>query len=103
MQCTNIADAHPTEENMTKLLTSLVDDLADNVDQADHIGLAFTSPSLDYPITLSYTKFRDWNAEQVFNSIQGKLNSNQDFRIDKELKIELTHVVVPEGSGYTGK
>ena len=35
--------------------------------------------------------------------IQGTLNSNQDFRIDKELKIELTHVVVPEGSGYTGK
>ena len=103
VQCTNIADAHPTEENMTKLVTSLVDDIAENVDEADHIGLAFTSPSLDYPITLPYTKFRDWNAEQVFRAIQGTLNSNQDFRIDKELKIELTHVVVPEGSGYPGK
>ena len=88
---------------MTKLITSLVDDIAENVDEADHIGLAFTSPSLDYPITLPYTKFRHWNAEQVFRAIQGTLNSNQDFRIDKELKIELTHVVVPEGSGYPGR
>ena len=103
MQCTNISDALPTEDNMTKLLTSLVDDLTENVDQADHIGLALTSPSLDYPITLPYTRLGDWNAEQVFRAIQGTLNSNQDFRIDKELKIELTHVVVPEGSGYTSK
>ena len=103
MQCTNIAEAQPTEENMTNLITSLVEDLTDNIDQADYIGLALTSPSLDYPITLPYTKFGDWRADQVFTAIQGTINSNQDFRIDTQLKVEITHVVTFEGRGKSGK
>ena len=98
-QCTNISDVSPTEENVSSLLTSLVGNLTEGLPETDYIKLSLISPSLDFPITLPYTKIRDWNVAQVFTFLQKKLNSNEDFRIDNNLKIELTHVVVPTGEG----
>ena len=63
------------------------------------MGLAIESPSLDYPITLSYCKIRDFSVQTFMQVIQNTLNSNQDFAIDDRLKVELTHVEVPQGRG----
>ena len=72
-QCTNISDVFPTEENISSLLTSLVGNLTEDLPETDYIKLSLISPSLDFPITLPYTKIRDWNAAQVFTFLQKKI------------------------------
>ena len=103
VQCTNRDQVEPTAENIEKLFTSMVDGLTAGLDPSHYIGFSIQAPSLDYPITMPFTRLRNFNAAHMFNSIQRTLNSNQDFCIDDRLKIDLTHVEIPEGRGYTGK
>ena len=103
VQCTNQKEIEPTAENIETLFTSLVDDLTANIDRNHYMGLSIQSPSLDYPISLPYTRLRDFQTADLFKAIENTLNSNQDFAIDSRLKIELTHIEIPQGRGPGGK
>ena len=99
VQCTHEDEVTPTLENVDGLFTSLIKELTANVDPSHYIGLSIQSPSLDYPITLPYTRLQSFKTENLFHAIQRTLNSNEDFAIDGRLRIELTHVEIPQGRG----
>ena len=101
VQCQNHEAVEPTADNVEKLFTSLVEGLTADLDPSHYIGLSMQSPSLDYPITMPYTRLRDFKAANLLDVIQRTLNSNEDFAIDGRLKLELTHVEIPEGRGVT--
>ena len=103
VQCTNQRDVEPTAENIENLFSSLMTELTAEVEPSHYMGLSIQSPSLDYPITLPYTRLRDFKTADLFKAIENTLNSNQDFAIDGRLKVELTHVAIPEGRGLGGK
>ena len=73
------------------------------MEPSHYMGLSIQSPSLDYPISLPYTRLRDFKTADLFSIIENTLNSNEDFAIDGRLKIELTHVEIPQGRGVNGK
>ena len=99
VQCSNKEAIDPTAENVELLFTSLITELTALVDPSHYMGLSIHSSSLDYPIPLAYTRLRDFKIADLFAAIERTLNSNEDFAIDGRLKIELTHVEVPEGRG----
>ena len=103
VQCTNKQEIDPTAENVEQLFTSLIKELTAGVEPSHYMGLSIQSPSLDYPITLPYTRLRDFKTADLFSVIERTLNSNEDFAIDGRLKIELTHVEIPQGRGVNGK
>ena len=103
VQCTNKVQIEPTAENVEQLFTSLITELTAGVEPSHYMGLSIQTPSLDYPITLPYTRLRDFQAADLFRVIENTLNSNEDFAIDGRLKIQLTHVEIPEGRGPNGK
>ena len=85
---------------MDKLFTTLINDLTSGIDPSHYMGLSIQSPSLDYAITMPYCRLRDFKTANFLDIIQNALNSNEDFAIDGRLKVELTHVEIPEGRGF---
>ena len=102
VQCTNPGDVQPTNDNVERLFTSVVNSLTVDLDQGHYVGLTLQSPSLAYPISMPYTRLRDFKAADIMAAIQKTINSNEDFAIDGRLKIELTHVEIPQGRGLNG-
>ena len=49
----------PNDENMTKLFSALFEKLSEKMATNDVAGISLSSPQLDYPITLPYTKKQD--------------------------------------------
>ena len=99
VQCTNHDEMRPTAENIETLFTSLLDGLTADIDQTHYVGFSLQSPSLDYPISLPLTRLRNFDANTMFTAIKKTLNSNEDFRIDGRLRVDMAHVEVPEGMG----
>ena len=93
----------PSPDNVATLLTSLLEDITPDIDDRDSIGLSLQSPSLDYPVSLPQTRKEDLTPAKIFQHIESVLNSNDDFRIDQELKMNVTHVRIPEGRGGNGR
>ena len=89
----------PSPDNVATLLTSLLENITPDIEDRDSIGLSLQSPSLDYPVSLPQTRKEDLTPAKIFQHIESVLNSNDDFRIDQELKMNVTHVRIPEGRG----
>ena len=93
----------PSPDNVATLITSLLEDITPDIADRDSIGLSLQSPSLDYPVSLPQTRKEDLTPAKIFQHIESVLNSNDDFRIDQELKMNVTHVRIPEGRGGNGR
>ena len=99
---TNSERYEPTAENLNILFTDLVDTITAGVPKNHSVGLTLTTPSLDYPIVLPYIRLENFSGSDILAKIERSLNSNEDFRIDNRLTINLDHVEVPEGRGDDG-
>ena len=62
-------------------------------------GVTLSSPQLNYPITLPYTKKQDLRTITIFDALESTLNSNEDFKIDQNLKVDVNHIQIPVGRG----
>ena len=89
----------PSTENINILFNNLLSHLTEKVPDNDLIGLTLTSPSLDYPVSIPLKRKSNLSARDVLDHIESILNSNQDFRIDNRLKIDVMHSQIPEGRG----
>ena len=87
---------------MNILLSSLLDEIAGKIEPKDSMGISLKSPSLDYPVNIPHRRRENLAPATIFNHIEGVLNSNEDFRIDEQLVINVTHIQIPEGRGGNG-
>ena len=81
---------------MATLLSSLLENITPDIRDQDSIGLSLQSPSLDYPVSLAQTRKEDLTPVKIFEQIESVLNSNEDFCIDPELVMNVTHVRIPD-------
>ena len=95
----------PTYENFNTIFETLINAVIPQSAPTDYVGLTIESQSLDFPIPLNYVQVSDLTSAMLFNTIENKLNSNENFQIDNKLKIQVDHVRMPVGSGcrYAGE
>ena len=93
----------PTPDNVTTLISSLLENITTEIMAQDSIGISIQSPSLDYPVNIPQKRKQDLLPANIFDNIESVLNSNEDFRIDEDLIINITHVRIPEGRGGDGR
>ena len=79
----------PSTKNIHILFNNLLSHLTEKVPDNDLIGLTLTSPSLDYPVSIPYKRRGNLSASDILDKIESILNSNEDFRIDNRLKIDV--------------
>ena len=97
----NTESVQPTFERFERIFQSLLEKIIPHNLPSDYVGVTFDSDSLHSPIPLHYRRVANLNAGNLFNTIKQGLSSNSDqnFRLDSGLRIQIDHIRTPSVSG----
>ena len=84
-----------TMKNFHHLLEELKEGMAPN----DKVRFILRSEQLDTPISLPFMTVEQLTTERVYSQIERVIQSNQEFRLNDTVVVDINHVVAPEGSG----
>ena len=77
----------------------LARDLACRVMVNDYLRFVLRSEQLDTPISIPFLPLEELTTEKIFSQIERVIQSNQDFRLNDTVTVDIIHVVAPEGRG----
>ena len=88
-------------ESTMKIFRHLLDDVTEGMPPNDKIRFILRSEQLETPISLPFMTVEELTTEKVFSQIERVIQSNQEFRLNDTVTIDINHVKTPEGSGKT--
>ena len=88
-----------THERTRAIFHHLIADVTWDMNKKDHVRFVLRSEQLDTPISLPFLPVEQLTTERVFSQIERVIQSNQDFRLNDTVTIDIIHVVAPQGSG----
>ena len=65
----------------------------------DYLRMAVHHPGLKTPAFVPFQQYKDVSALQLLNKISNILQSNEEFRMDERMTLEVCHVNPPDGAG----
>ena len=86
-------------ESTMKIFRHLLDDVTEGMAPNDKIRFILRSEQLETPISLPFMTVEDLTTEKVFSQIERVIQSNQEFRLNDTVTIDINHVETPEGRG----
>ena len=97
----NISDLDLIEsiERTQEIFEHLLRDVTVGMDGKDQVRFILRSTQLDTPISLPFMPLHQLTPERVFSQIERVIQSNQDFRLNDTVTVDIIHVKAPQGSG----
>ena len=92
-------DLLESHERTQAIFHHLLNDVTWDMNKKDQIRFVLRSDQLDMPISLPFLSVEQLTTERVFSQIERVIQSNQDFRLNDTVTIDMIHVVAPQGSG----
>ena len=92
-------DLLESHERTQAIFHHLIADVTWDIDKKDQVRFVLRSDQLDTPISLPFLPLEQLTTERVFSQIERVIQSNQDFRLNDTVTVDIIHVVAPEGSG----
>ena len=92
-------DLLESHERTQAIFHHLIADVTWDMDKKDQVRFVLRSDQLDTPISLPFLPVEQLTTERVFSQIERVIQSNQDFRLNDTVTVDIIHVVAPEGSG----
>ena len=92
-------DLLESHERTRAIFEHLLNDVTRDMDEKDQIRFVLRSEQLDTPISLPFLPVEQLTTERVFSQIERVIQSNQDFRLNDTVTIDIIHVEAPQGSG----
>ena len=92
-------DLLESHERTRAIFEHLVNDVTRDMDEKDQIRFILRSEQLDTPISVPFLPVERLTTERIFSQIERVIQSNQDFRLNDTVTVDIIHVVAPEGSG----
>ena len=89
-------------ESTLKIFHHLLEEVTEGMPPNDKIRFILRSEQLETPISLSFMTVEELNTERVFSQIERVIQSNQEFRLNDTVTIDINHVKAPEGRGKNG-
>ena len=86
-------------ERTQQIFEHLLNDVTAGMNDKDHVRFVLRSTQLDTPISLPFMPLWQLTPESVFSQIERVIQSNQDFRLNDTVMVDMIHVVAPQGSG----
>ena len=77
----------------------LIQDVTKGMNPTDQVRFMLDSNQLQYPITLSFCPLEELTTEKVFSQIEKVVQSNEEFRLNDAVNIDILRVEMPQGSG----
>ena len=86
-------------EDTHKIFHHLLEEVTEGMNPKDQVRFILRSEQLDTPISLPFMELEQLTTEKVYAQIEKVVQSNQDFRLNDTVTIDINHVAIPEGSG----
>ena len=86
-------------ERTQTIFEHLLKDVTRDMNEKDHVRFVLRSDQLDTPISMPFMPVEQLTAERVFSQIERVIQSNQDFRLNDTVTVDIIHVESPQGSG----
>ena len=86
-------------ERTQEIFEHLLNDVTAGMNKKDQVRFVLHSTQLETPISLPFMPLHRLTLEHVFSQFERVIQSNQDFRLNDTVKVDIIHVVAPEGSG----
>ena len=86
-------------ESTMKIFHHLLEEIKEGMAPNDKVRFILRSEQLDTPISLPFMTVEQLTTERVYSQIERVIQSNQEFRLNDTVIVDINHVVAPEGSG----
>ena len=92
-------DLLESHERTQTIFHHLIEDVTWGMNPNDQVRFILRSDQLDTPISIPFMEVERLTTERVFSQIERVIQSNQEFRLNDTVTIDIIHVVTPQGSG----
>ena len=90
-------------ERTQAIFDHLLNDVTQDMNKKDQVRFVLRSNQLDKPISLPFMSVEQLTSERLFFQFERVIQSNQDFRLNDTVTVDIIHVVAPQGSGKRSK
>ena len=92
-------DLLQSHERTQKIFRYLLEDVTWGMNPNDQVRFILRSEQLDTPISIPFLPVERLTTERIFSQIERVIQSNQEFRLNDTVTIDINHVKAPQGSG----
>ena len=86
-------------ESTLKIFHHLLEEVKEGMAPNDQVRFILRSEQLETPISLPFMTVEQLSTERVYSELERVIQSNQDFRLNDTVTIDINHVKTPQGSG----
>ena len=86
-------------ERTQEIFEHLLNDVTTGMNEKDQVRFVLRSTQLDTPISLPFMPVIQLTPEHIFSRLERVIQSNQDFRLNDTVVVDIVHVEAPQGSG----
>ena len=86
-------------ETTHKIFRHLLEDVKEGMAPNDQVRFILRSDQLETPISLPFMTVERLTTERVYSELERVIQSNQEFRLNDTVTIDINHVLAPVGSG----
>ena len=77
----------------------LIEDVTEGMNPTDQVRFVLRSDQLQFPISIPFCPLEERTVEKVLSNVEKVVQSNEDFRLNDTVTINIIHVEMPRGSG----
>ena len=77
----------------------LIKDVTEGMNSTDQVRFVLQSNQLQFPISLPFCSLEELTTEKVFSQVEKVVQSNEEFRLNDAVNIDILRVQMPQGSG----
>ena len=82
-----------------RIFDQLIEDVTTGINPNDQVRFVLQSDQLQFPISIPFCPLEELTVEKVLSNVEKVVQSNEDFRLNDTVTINLNHVEMPRGSG----
>ena len=90
-------------ERTQAIIQHILNDVTRDMNEKDQVRFVLRSDQLDLPISIPFMPLAQLTAERVFSQIERVIQSNQDFRLNDTVTVDIIRVEEPQGGASIGR
>ena len=92
-------DLLESEQRTYNIFHHLLEDVTADMNPNDQVRFILRSDQLQTPISIPFLPLEGLTTEKVLSNIEKVVQSNEEFRLNDTVTIDIVHVKMPQGSG----
>ena len=95
----NDVDLLESQERIHDIFHHLLEDVTKDMNPNDQVRFILRSDQLQTPIAIPFLPLEKLTTEKVLSHVEKVIQSNEEFRLNDTVTIDIIHVEMPQGSG----